>query len=198
MYSLCDGNPMNVGKDYILCGSPGNSLDSVTSYLADKGYGIETCTENKVSMCRHSITAEWVLVILTVSLFTYGAALLGLLALYFIKSRVSVVARPVRAGASLVTLTWSNQYAKRALEAWLNVEWGDKARPWRPGTSRWGDSPHWSTWQEQGWTGVSLHVAPLVGLEGGTGAVSRVSTTGPVSSQTPLRALAHAHQSTVS
>jgi hypothetical protein len=173
MYSV-PGDPMNVGKDYIFRGSPSESLDSLTSCLIDKGYGIKTRTENKVSMCRHSITPDWVLAIFIVSLFTYGTALLSLLALYFIKRRVTVVASPLRGGTSLVTVTCSSGYAERALEAWINVKWANKARPWRPGASRWSYFPDWSTRQERTAarrTPPDLGLAPLTwpGVDSGKG-----------------------------
>src|SRR3954453_3893453 len=142
MNSLCGGNPMNLGRDYKFRSSPEECLDSAISYLVDKSYSIETRTETEVSMFRRSITPDWVLVILIVSLFTFGVPLLGLLVLLFYKRRITVVARPLRGGASLATVTWSNEKAKRSLEAWIEVEWRDHARPWRPGTSRWRYSPH--------------------------------------------------------
>jgi hypothetical protein len=142
MYSLCGGNPMNFGKDYKFRSSPEECLDSAISYLVDKGYRIETRTETEVSMFRRSITPDWVLVILIVSLFTFGISLLGLLILFFYKRRITVSARPLRGGASLATVSWSNEKAKRSLEAWIEVEWNDNARPWRPGASRWSYASH--------------------------------------------------------
>jgi hypothetical protein len=141
MYSLCGGNPMNFGRDYKFRSSPEECLDSAISYLVDKSYRIESRTEAEVSMFRRSITPDWVLVILIVSLFTFGVPLLGLLVLFFYKRRIIVVARPLRGGASLATVSWSNENAKRSLEAWIEVEWRDNASPWRPGTSRWRYSP---------------------------------------------------------
>jgi hypothetical protein len=142
MYFLPGGNSMNLSKYYRFRSSPEECLDSATSYLADKGYRIETRTENEVSMFRRSITPEWVLVVFIISLFTFGAPLLGLLALFFYKRRIAVVARPLRGGASLVMLTWSNEMAKRNLETWFEAEWSEDARPWRLGASRWSYIPY--------------------------------------------------------
>lgn len=132
---------MNLSKDYRFGSSPEECLDSATSYLVDKGYRIETRTENEVSMFRRSITPEWVLVLLITSLFAFGAPLLGLLVLFFYKMRITVLARALRGEASLVTLTWSNERAKRDVETWIEAGWSEDARPWRPGASRWSYTP---------------------------------------------------------
>ena len=122
-------NQMKAGADYLFSATPTECLNSAMSYLSDKGYEIETRTENQVSMSRHSVTSGWACMSLIMALFTFGLALLLVLALYFIKRRATVVAMPDEEGLSRVTITWSNDEAKKVLDAWIAEEWGDRARP---------------------------------------------------------------------
>jgi hypothetical protein len=122
-------NQMRAGADYLFNASPEECLNSAMSYLSNQGYEIETRTENQVTMSRHSITTGFTCLVLIVSVFTLGAALLAFLVAYLIKRRATVVAMPAEEGLSRVTITWSNDYAKKALEAWIAAEWGERARP---------------------------------------------------------------------
>src|SRR5918999_3580530 len=118
MSLLADEVQPAAGAKYLVRGTPEACLDSATSYLADKGYEIEMRNENQVSMFRHSLTPGIGCFLFIMSLFTFGAALLVMLALYWIKRRATVVALPFEDGLSRVTVTWSNAYAKKALDAW--------------------------------------------------------------------------------
>ncbi len=129
---MFDQDQMKAGAAYLFRASPEDCLNSAMSYLSDKGYEIETRTESQVSMSRHSITSGMACLTLVVSLFTIGLALLVILALYFIKRRATVVALPAEEGLSRVAITWSNDAAKKVLEAWIAEEWGDRARPAGP------------------------------------------------------------------
>jgi hypothetical protein len=120
---------MRTGADYLFNSSPEECLNSAMSYLSNQGYEIETRTENQVTMSRPSNTPGMTCFLLIMSLFTFGVALLLLLVLYLIKRRATVVAMPAEEGLSRVTITWSNDYAKKALEAWIAAEWRDRARP---------------------------------------------------------------------
>jgi large subunit ribosomal protein L7/L12 len=129
MYSLLGAQGLG-GTDFLFRGSPAECLNSATSYLAGQGYEIEMRSETQVSMSRHSVTSGWGCFLLIMSLFRFGAALLALLALYFIKRRVTVVAMPAEEITSRVTVTWSNEEAKKVLDAWVAEELGSRARPW--------------------------------------------------------------------
>jgi hypothetical protein len=120
---------LKAGADYLFSATPTECLNSATSYLSDKGYEIETRTEYQVSVSRHSVTFGWACLSLIMSLYTFGLALLFILALYFIKRRATVVALPDEEGLSRVTITWSNDAAKKVLEAWIAEKWGVRARP---------------------------------------------------------------------
>jgi hypothetical protein len=114
------------GAEYLFRGSPEECLDGATAYLQNKGYQIETRIENQVSMSRPILTRRWGCFLLIMSLFTFGAALLAIPAMYFIKRRVTMIAMPTEGGLCKVCITWSNNGAKKDLEA-LITEWGDKA-----------------------------------------------------------------------
>jgi hypothetical protein len=113
------------GAEYLFRGSPEECLDSAMAYLRNKGYQIETRIENQVSMSRPVLTRRWGCFLLIMSLITFGAALLAILAMYFIKRRVTMIAMPSGGELSKVSITWSNNKAKKDLEA-LIAEWGDK------------------------------------------------------------------------
>jgi large subunit ribosomal protein L7/L12 len=129
MYSLLGAQGLG-GNDFLFRGSPTECLNSATSYLAGQGYEIEMRSETQVSMSRHSVTSGMGCFLLIMSLFTFGAALLGLLALYLIKRRVTVVAMSAEGNSSRVTVTWSNEEARKVLGAWVTEELGSRARPW--------------------------------------------------------------------
>ena len=114
------------GAEYLFRGSPEECLDSAMAYLQNKGYQIETRIENQVSMSRPIFTRRWGCFLLIMSLFTFGAALLAIPAMYFIKLRVTMIAMPTEGELCKVSITWSNNGAKKDLEA-LITEWGDKA-----------------------------------------------------------------------
>jgi hypothetical protein len=114
------------GAEYLFRGSPEECLDSAMAYLRNKGYQIETRIENQVSMSRPILTRRWGCFVLIISLITFGAALLAIPAMYFIKRRVTMIAMPTEGGLSKVCITWSNKRAKKDLEA-LIAEWGDMA-----------------------------------------------------------------------
>jgi hypothetical protein len=114
------------GAEYLFRGSPEECLDSAMAYLQNKGYQIETRVENQVSMSRPILTRRWGCFLLIMSLFTFGAALLAIPAMYFIKRRVTMIAMPSEGELCKVSITWSNNGAKKDLEA-LITEWGDKA-----------------------------------------------------------------------
>src|SRR5215218_9005602 len=126
MYSLLGDQGLG-GTDFLFCGSPAECLNSATSYLASQGFEIEMRSETQVSMSRHSLTSGMGCFLPIMSLFTFGAALL---AFYLIKRRVTVVAVPAEENFSRVTVTWSNEEAKKALDAWIAEELGTRARPW--------------------------------------------------------------------
>jgi large subunit ribosomal protein L7/L12 len=129
MYSLLGDQALG-GTDFLYRGSPAECLNSATSYLAGQGYEIEMRSETQVSMSRHSLTSGMGWLLFIMSLFTFGLALLALLALYLIKRRVTVVAVPAEEDSSRVTVTWSNEVAKKALDAWIAEELGTRARAW--------------------------------------------------------------------
>ena len=114
------------GAEYLFRGSPEECLDSAMAYLRSKGYQIETRIENQVSMSRPILTRRWGCFLLIMSLFTFGAALLAIPAMYFIKRRVTMIAMPTEGELCKLSITWSNNGAKKDLEA-LITEWGDKA-----------------------------------------------------------------------
>jgi hypothetical protein len=114
------------GAEYLFRGSPEECLDGAMAYLRNKGYQLETRIENQVSMSRPILTRRWGCFLLIMSLFTFGAALLAIPAMYFIKRRVTMIAMPTEGELSKVSITWSNNGAKKDLEA-LITEWGDKA-----------------------------------------------------------------------
>src|SRR5215203_146167 len=114
------------GAEYLFRGSPEECLDSAMAYLQNKGYQIETRVENQVSMSRPILTRRWGCFLLIMSLFTFGAALLAIPAMYFIKRRVTMIAMPSEGELCKVSITWSNNKAKKDLEA-LIAEWDDKA-----------------------------------------------------------------------
>jgi hypothetical protein len=120
------------GAEYLVRGTPEECLNSATSYLSDRSYEIDVRTETQVTMSRPSLTPGWGFFFLIMGLFTFGAALLGILAMYWIKRRVTVVALPSNDDLSQVTVSWSNDEARKVVEGWVREELGTRARPAGP------------------------------------------------------------------
>jgi hypothetical protein len=120
------------GAEYLFRGSPDECLDNAMSYLPDKGYQIEARTESQLTMSRPILTPAWGCIWLIASLFTFGVALLGILAMYWIKRRATVVALPSNNDLTKVTVTWSNTEAKKDLDAWIQEGLGARTRPTGP------------------------------------------------------------------
>lgn len=129
---ITSGEQRRAGRDYLFRATPEECLNSATAYFSAREYEIEIRTENSVSMFRHSLTSGIAFIIVIMALFTFGLALLALLVFYLIKTRATIVATPAEEGLSRVAITWSNEDAKKIVEAWIAEEWGSKARPWGP------------------------------------------------------------------
>lgn len=114
--------------EYLVSKSPEACLDDVAVYMAREGYHVETRTASSVTLSRppkiDGVTA-CLAVVLAIS--TAGLALVGLLVLYNMKWRVTVLALPHERGCR-VTVTVAGREERETLEGWAS-SLGANARP---------------------------------------------------------------------
>lgn len=117
--------------DYLVDLSPSECLESATRYMVNKGYSIDSRTENTVELSRSpEVGAGLSCLILLSALFTVGLSLVALvLVLIFFKWKATIVAAPGPGGETRLTANSSADQTRKTLRNWVEEELGERAKP---------------------------------------------------------------------
>ena len=117
--------------DYLVDMPPSECLESATRYMVNKGYSIDTRTENMVELSRSpEISAGMGCLILLFALPSVGLSFVALiLVLIFYKWKATIIAAPGPGGETRLTANSSIDTTRKTLQNWVEEELGDRAKP---------------------------------------------------------------------
>ena len=117
--------------DYLVDLPPGECLDSATRYMVNKGYSIDSRTENSVELSRSpEIGTGTGCLILLAALPSVGLSLVALiLVLIFYKWKATIIAAPGPGGETRLTANSPQDGTRKTLQNWVEEELGDRAKP---------------------------------------------------------------------